>query len=153
VRHHAEHRRAAPGLRHRSRPNRRAARQHHLRHLLDCAARHEIAELRPAFEAEGKAPRCRRCRGFVKTATVSFGQSLPQAVVARGREETLAADLFVAVGSSLVVYPAAGFPELAQRNGAALAILNRDATRLDPLADVVVNRSIGEALGIVVGVA
>jgi NAD-dependent deacetylase len=120
---------------------------------LDCAARHEIAELRPAFEAEGKAPRCRRCRGFVKTATVSFGQSLPQAVVARGREETLAADLFVAVGSSLVVYPAAGFPELAQRNGAALAILNRDATRLDPLADVVVNRSIGEALGIVVGVA
>jgi NAD-dependent deacetylase len=122
-------------------------------HCLDCAERYEIAALRPAFERDGRAPRCVRCDGFVKTATISFGQPMPAEPMRRAQEETLAADLFIVVGSSLVVFPAAGFPELAKRNGAALAIVNREATHLDPIADAVVNRSIGEALGVVVGVA
>ena len=87
---------------------------------LDCAARHEIEALRPAFERDSRAPRCARCGGFVKTATVSFGQGMPPEAMRRAQAETLAADLFIAVGSSLVVYPAAGFPEMAKRNGAAL---------------------------------
>jgi NAD-dependent deacetylase len=119
---------------------------------LDCAARYEIAALRPEFEADGRSPRCDRCGGFIKTATISFGQAMPEAAMRRAEAETLAADLFIAVGSSLVVYPAAGFPALAKRNGAGLAIINRDETHLDAVADVVVNRSIGVALGVVVGV-
>ena len=88
----------------------------------------------------------------MKTATVSFGQSMPVREMQLAQRETLLADLFIAVGSSLVVYPAAGFPELAKRNGSALVILNRDATALDEVADLVLNRSIGDTLGAVVGV-
>jgi NAD-dependent deacetylase len=121
-------------------------------HCLDCATRHEIDALRPAFEADGQSPRCSRCGGLVKTATISFGQAMPEAAMRRAEAETLAADLFIAVGSSLVVYPAAAFPALAKQNGAGLAIVNRDPTHLDAVADVVVNRAIGVALGAVVGV-
>ena len=70
----------------------------------------------------------------------------------RAEVEALAADLFIVAGSSLVVYPAAGFPELAKRNGATLVIINREATGLDPVADLVLNRAIGETLGTAVGI-
>jgi NAD-dependent deacetylase len=120
---------------------------------LDCALRCEIERLREAFERDGAAPRCIRCGGFVKTATVSFGQAMPPAAMRRAEAATLAADLFIVAGSSLVVYPAAGFPELAKRNGAALVIVNREPTGLDRIADLVLHRSIGEALGEAVGVA
>jgi NAD-dependent deacetylase len=121
-------------------------------HCLDCAARHEIETLRAAFERDERAPRCRLCGGLVKTATISFGQAMPAEPMREAEAETLACDLFVVVGSSLVVYPAAGFPEIAKRRGAALAIVNRDPTHLDGVADAVVNRPIGAALGRVVGV-
>src|SRR5919107_6334427 len=91
---------------------------------LDCGARYEIADLRTVFERDGAVPACEHCLGHVKTATVSFGQSMPPVALRRAEEETLAADLFVVLGSSLVVYPAAGFPELAKRNGARLVIIN-----------------------------
>ncbi|HEX3954107.1 MAG TPA: Sir2 family NAD-dependent protein deacetylase [Stellaceae bacterium] len=123
---------------------------------LDCGARYEIADLRAAFEGDGElqgvAPRCIRCRGFVKTATVSFGQSMPQEAMRRAEIETLAADLCIVLGSSLVVYPAAGFPELAKRNGAALVIVNREETGLDHMADLVLHEGIGDTLGTVTGV-
>ena len=119
---------------------------------LDCGARHELGDIRTAFERDEKAPRCVRCKGFVKTATISFGQAMPQAEMRRAESETLAADLFIVLGSSLVVYPAAGFPELAKRNGAALAIVNREPTGLDRVADLVLNRAIGDTLGAAVGV-
>jgi NAD-dependent protein deacetylase/lipoamidase len=118
---------------------------------LDCARRYEIAELRAVFERDGAAPVCRTCGGWVKTATISFGQAMPVEAMRRAEIETLAADLFIVAGSSLVVYPAAGFPELAKRNGAILVIVNREPTGLDPIADLVVNRSIGETLGTAVG--
>jgi NAD-dependent deacetylase len=120
---------------------------------LDCTARYEIDRLREAFERDGTAPRCARCGGFVKTATISFGQAMPVAAMRRAERESLAADLFIVAGSSLVVYPAAGFPELAKRNGAALIIVNREPTVLDRLADLVLHRTIGETLGAAVGVA
>lgn len=119
---------------------------------LDCAARFEIDALRAAFERDTRAPRCDRCGGLVKTATISFGQAMPAEAMRRAEKETLAADLFLAFGSSLVVYPAAGFPELAKHNGAKLVIINRDSTRLDAIADLVVNRMIGETLGEAVGI-
>ena len=121
-------------------------------HCLDCAQRYEIAELRTAFESDGIAPVCAACGGWVKTATISFGQAMPVEAMRRAELETLAADLFIVAGSSLVVYPAAGFPELAKRNGATLVIVNREPTGLDPIADLVLNRAIGETLGTAVGV-
>jgi NAD-dependent deacetylase len=121
-------------------------------HCLDCRQRYEIEALRLAFARDGLAPRCTRCGGFVKSATISFGQAMPEEAMRRAERETLAADLFIVAGSSLVVYPAAGFPELAKHNGARLVIVNRERTGLDRLADLVLNRAIGETLGTVVGV-
>src|SRR6516225_3966646 len=121
-------------------------------HCLDCARRYEIAEMRGAFERDGTAPVCEACGGWVKTATISFGQAMPVEPMCRAEIETLAADLFIVAGSSLVVYPAAGFPELAKRNGATLVIVNREPTGLDAIADLVLNRAIGETLGAAVGV-
>ena len=121
-------------------------------HCLDCGARYEIEDLRVGFERDAMPPRCRPCGGLVKTATISFGQAMPQEAMRQAQEETLAADLFIAAGSSLVVYPAAGFPGLAKRNGAVLVIVNREKTSLDPIADLVLNQAIGETLGEAVGV-
>jgi NAD-dependent deacetylase len=121
-------------------------------HCLDCGRRYEIAELRTAFESDGAAPVCSDCGGWVKTATISFGQAMPVEAMRRAEAETIAADLFIVAGSSLVVYPAAGFPELAKRNGATLVIVNREPTGLDGVADLVLNRAIGETLGAAVGV-
>ncbi len=119
---------------------------------LDCSRRYEIEALRRAFEETRKAPVCESCGGFIKTATISFGQSMPETPMRRAHSETLAADLFLVAGSSLVVYPAAGFPELAKTNGAALVIVNREPTPLDGIADLALHRTIGETLGAALGV-
>jgi NAD-dependent deacetylase len=113
---------------------------------LDCGTRHELDVLKQSFLGRGEIPRCRDCGGLVKTATVSFGQAMPQDKMARAEEETLACDLFIVLGSSLVVYPAAGFPILAKRNGAPLVIVNRDPTEQDEVADLVINDEIGPTL-------
>lgn len=119
---------------------------------LDCFERHELDPIREAFLADETLPACVACGGIVKAATISFGQPMPQAEMIRAREETLACDLFLAIGSSLVVYPAAGFPVLARENGARLVILNRDPTELDRIAELVLNREIGPTLGWATGV-
>jgi NAD-dependent deacetylase len=121
-------------------------------HCLDCKTRYELDALRIAFERDGGAPICEDCCGYVKTATISFGQAMPLDAMRLAEAETCAADLFIVAGSSLVVYPAAGFPELAKHNGATLVIINREPTGLDGIADLVLNRSIGETLGAAVGV-
>jgi NAD-dependent deacetylase len=113
---------------------------------LECGERHELAELKDSFLKVGEIPYCRRCGGLVKTATISFGQPMPAGPMARAEEATLACDLFLVLGSSLVVYPAAGFPLLAKRNGARLAIVNREPTELDAYADLVLHDEIGSAL-------
>jgi NAD-dependent deacetylase len=113
---------------------------------LECGARHELAELKALFEATGDLPACRLCGGIVKTATISFGQAMPAEPMARAEAETLSCDLFLVLGSSLVVYPAAGFPLLAKRNGARLAIVNREPTEQDPYADLVLHDEIGPVM-------
>ena len=118
----------------------------------ECHERYELAPIRVAFEADGTLPICEKCDGIVKTATISFGQSMPEIEMRRAEIEALACDLFLAIGSSLVVYPAADFPALAKRNGARLVILNREPTPLDGFADLVLNDEIGPVLGDAVGV-
>jgi NAD-dependent deacetylase len=113
---------------------------------LECGERHELDWVRPRFEATGEAPDCRECGGVVKAATISFGQAMPDEPMRRAQELTLSCDLFLAIGSSLVVYPAAGFPIAAKRNGARLVIVNREATDLDDIADLVINAEIGDVL-------
>jgi len=117
-----------------------------------CGIRYEIDPIREAFERDERVPYCESCGAPVKAATISFGQSMPEDAMRNAEAETLASDLFLAVGSSLVVYPAAGFPLLAKRNGAKLVILNRDPTDLDDCADLVINSEIGPILGEVAGV-
>ena len=119
---------------------------------LDCGHRHELDPIRRDFLGAGKLPLCEKCEGIVKTATISFGQAMPEVPMARAQEETLACDLFIVLGSSLVVYPAAGFPLMAKRQGARLAILNRDPTDQDPEADLVIHGEIGPTLSRAVGV-
>jgi len=119
---------------------------------LDCGRRHELAPIREAFARDETLPLCAGCGGIVKTATISFGQSMPVAEMQRAEDESLDADLFVVLGSSLVVYPAAGFPRLARQNGADLVIVNRDPTDQDSLADLVLHAEIGPVLGDAVGV-
>ena len=113
---------------------------------LECGLRHELEDLKALYEATGDLPACRACGGLVKTATISFGQSMPADPMAKAEAETLACDLFLVLGSSLVVYPAAGFPLLAKQAGAKLAIVNREATELDPYADLVLHDEIGPAM-------
>ncbi len=115
-------------------------------HCLNCGREYDLDPIREAFLVDETLPLCRACGGVVKTATVSFGQSMPEAEMRLAKEESVACDLFLAIGSSLVVYPAAGFPALAKESGAALVIVNREPTNLDELADLVINAEIGPTL-------
>jgi NAD-dependent deacetylase len=120
---------------------------------LSCGLRHEFTDLKPAFVEQGELPSCRDCGGIVKTATISFGQPMPPGPMAEAEAASLACDLFLVLGSSLVVYPAASFPLLAARNGAALVIINREPTDQDPYADLVLRDEIGPAMSEVVEAA
>jgi NAD-dependent deacetylase len=119
---------------------------------LDCRQRYELDWVREIFAIDERLPLCTGCGGMIKTATISFGQAMPEAEMQRAHEATLAADLFIVLGSSLVVYPAAGFPMLAKRNGARLVIVNREPTEQDDLADLVINAEIGSTMSRAVGV-
>lgn len=112
---------------------------------LECTTRYEISHIGETFAASGQAPDC-DCGGVIKTATVSFGQAMPADAMARAQQLAMDCDLFLAVGSSLVVWPAAGFPLMAKRNGAALVIVNREPTEFDEIADLVVRNDIGDVL-------
>jgi NAD-dependent deacetylase len=114
---------------------------------LDCRRRYELAWVKERFnEARERAPDCPDCGGHIKTATISFGQAMPESEMRRAERVALDCDLFLAIGSSLVVWPAAGFPLMAKRNGARLAIINREATEFDAVADIVVREDIGTVL-------
>ena len=119
---------------------------------LDCGHRHELEPIKKAFLGSGKLPLCVKCDGIVKTATISFGQAMPEIAMARAQDETMNCDLFIVLGSSLVVYPAAGFPQIAKRQGAKLVILNRDPTDQDDDADVVIHAEIGPTMSRAIGV-
>ncbi len=119
---------------------------------LDCGQRYELESIRRTFLDKDELPVCIKCDGLVKTATISFGQAMPEIAMARAQDETMACDLFIVLGSSLVVYPAAGFPRVAKRRGAKLVIVNREPTDQDDDADLVIHAEIGPTMSRVVGV-
>jgi NAD-dependent deacetylase len=119
---------------------------------LDCRRRYELDWVRAIFSDGERLPVCTDCGGHIKTATISFGQAMPEHEMLRAHQVTADADLFIVLGSSLVVYPAAGFPMTAKRNGARLIIINRDPTDQDNIADLVINAEIGTNLSKAVGV-
>lgn len=112
---------------------------------LDCGARHELDDLEMAWR-RGEELVCLWCAGLLKTATISFGQPMPEHEMMRAREAAQGCDLFMVLGSSLAVYPAASLPMEAKRRGARLIIINREATDLDPVADLVLHVEIGPLL-------
>lgn len=113
---------------------------------LSCDKKYQIDLVKEQFQKDNLAPVC-ACGGYIKSATVSFGQSMPTEAMQAAEEASLASDLFIAVGSSLKVFPAAGFPLLAKENGAKFVIINREPTDLDGFADLILNNEISEVFG------
>lgn len=113
---------------------------------LDCGRQVGLEQIRHHFEETGDPPDCPDCGGLVKTATVSFGQAMPEHEMLRATQATEDCDLFLVLGSSLVVYPAAGFSRLAKRCGAKFGIVNREPTGQDEIADLVLHAEIGDTL-------
>src|SRR5260370_29959555 len=103
-----------------------------------------LAWVKQRLDEMGGAPVCTACDEPVKTATISFGQAMPEEAMRRATELTQHCELFLAIGSSLVVRPAAGFPMLAKNCGARLVIINNGATEQDDIADLVIRHDIGE---------
>lgn len=110
---------------------------------LRCGARSALEPIREYFEAHGDPPGCTICGGLMKTGTVSFGEGMPQEEMKRADRATRACDLFIVMGSSLLVQPAASFPVVAKKNRAKLVIINRDQTPLDLMADLLIQSEIG----------
>ena len=117
---------------------------------LDCKKRYELDYIKMFLEHKinnyTQPPKCLDCNGIIKSATISFGQPMPEKEMKIAEEASINCDLFIAIGSSLKVYPAAGLPILAKNNGAKLVILNREPTELDSIANEVINKEIGETL-------
>lgn len=105
------------------------------------------------IRAGDEDPHCRDCGGILKSATISFGQALIEEDVARAADAAERADVFLALGTSLTVYPVAGLPELAQRAGARLVIVNNEPTPLDDVADIVLNRPLSDVVPAIVNAA
>jgi NAD-dependent protein deacetylase/lipoamidase len=118
---------------------------------IGCEQSYDLGWVRQRFDETGCAPDCTICDEPVKTATISFGQAMPEDAMQRAAELTRRCDLFLAIGSSLVVWPAAGFPLLAKNSGARLVIINNEPTEQDDIADLVIRNDIGETLGPFVG--
>jgi len=111
-----------------------------------CGKRSSIKELQLRIDAGEIDPRCSDCGGFLKAATILFGQRVPEAELARARELTLSCDLFLVVGSSLKVTPAATLPRLALDNDVPLIIINLQPTPMDDYAEIVINEKAGVVL-------
>ena len=110
---------------------------------LDCGARAELADQRRPVD-EGRSPRCAACGGLLKAAVVSFGQQMPEAELEAAFEATQSCDLFLAMGTSLAVHPAAQLPVNAVRYRAELVILNGQETPLDSLASTVIRTPLAQ---------
>ena len=116
----------------------------HYASCLDCGIRYELNSIKKAFLENETVPYCDSCGGIIKTATISFGQPMPEEGMQMAQRKTLGCDLFITIGTSLVVYPAAGFPKLAKEIGAKLIIINNEPTDFDPIADLVIHEQIGK---------
>lgn len=111
---------------------------------LGCGKEFDPDPIYRRLEEDSVPAPCDACGGLLKPATISFGQPMPQAEMKRAQEWSEAAEVFIVVGSSLVVQPAAAFPVVAKQGGATLAIINREPTPLDALSDYNFRGPIGE---------
>lgn len=111
---------------------------------LDCGASYGLDWAEEQIGEKNRAPRCTQCHGLVKAAVVSFGQAMPMEKLAIAEQAARTCDLFLTIGTSLNVYPAAALPEVAARAGRPVIIINRDPTNYDSSADLVLNQEIGE---------
>jgi NAD-dependent deacetylase len=114
---------------------------------LSCSKEFDPDEIIKTLTGNFASPKCDTCGGILKSATVSFGQAMPQEAMRKAEEWTEQAEVFVVMGSSLQVQPAASFPVIAKHNGALLAIINREPGPLDEIADYVHTGAIGEFCG------
>lgn len=115
-------------------------------HCLSCNHHYALEDLKQQFQEQGRIQPCALCQGIIKSATISFGQNMPEKEMQQAHEAVLSCDLCVVLGSSLVVYPAAMFPELAKKNGATLVIINQEDTPLDDIADLNIQDKIGQTM-------
>ena len=113
---------------------------------LDCSKKYELNSLREDFLITKEPPVCSECKGLIKTATISFGQAMPKEEMITAQSISIKSDLFICLGSSLAVFPAADLPLLAKETGANLVIVNNEPTQMDHISDLVINRDISEVL-------
>ena len=113
---------------------------------LSCKKRYDRDQIQDRIKKAQKAPRCDDCGGLLKPATISFGQSMPEKETHEAYHRSSICDLFIVIGSSLVVQPAASMPMVAKRNGARLVIINRDPTPCDDMADLVIHGQAGPTM-------
>jgi NAD-dependent deacetylase len=112
----------------------------------DCGARVPMQEVLARVRAGEADPQCLRCGGILKSDTISFGQNLVPGVIERAMQVAGEADLLLAIGSTLMVYPVAGAVPVAKQAGARVVILNAEPTPLDDIADALLRGQISEIL-------
>lgn len=117
---------------------------------LNCNQTYDREEIQSRIVKGEKAPRCDSCSGLLKPATISFGQAMPERETAEAYRRSEQCEVFIVIGSSLVVQPAAYMPMVAKRGGAKLVIINRDETACDHLADIVINGSAGAIMASII---
>ena len=113
---------------------------------LNCQKKFELYKIHQQFQELRQSPSCDECDGWIKTATISFGQPMPEDKMIIAQAETLKADVFIVAGSSLSVFPAANFPLIAKENGAKLIIINNEETQFDHFADILIHDEISKTL-------
>jgi NAD-dependent deacetylase len=113
---------------------------------LNCRQRYPLGEIIQNVSSEDSFPECKKCGGVLKPDVIFFGEALPEKTLRAATKESQACDLFIVIGSSLAVYPAAFLPLQAKRSGARMAIVNLGPTEQDHIADVIINRSAGETM-------
>ena len=117
---------------------------------LGCGKRYQLHVLKEEFEEEGSVLPCQTCGGIIKTATISFGQAMPEEEMVTATNMTKECDLMIVLGSSLTVYPAAAFPEEVATSGKPIVIINREPTSLDNQAFLRIGEGIGKTMSSVV---
>ena len=113
---------------------------------LDCGQKYPVENLAQNISADDDVPDCKKCGGVLKPDVIFFGEALPQDVLTIATREAQQCDLFIVIGSSLVVYPAAYMPLYAKRAGAGVVIINLGPTQQDDIADIIINHSAGETM-------
>jgi NAD-dependent deacetylase len=117
---------------------------------LGCGKTWPIEEIQERLEAGDLDPLCNECKGYIKPATISFGQAMPEHEMIKAYDCALRCDLLIMIGSSLQVEPAASIPREAYRTGAKLIYINRTPTPTDYLAEILFNENAGEVMSAII---